>query len=295
MNEQIPCYKDFGRFKSLGNLSEPSMDLSLVHCGVEQCAPLHIYQLPRDEFIVHFVLSGKGAYLADGKSWALRAGQAFLIYPHTDITYISDAQNPWKYAWIGFSGIKAENTLYHCGFSKRNLVCEVSNAEQFQDIIFEMLEHKEPNFSDELYRNGKLMELFSYLAEENRRKNNEVSVSYNDNLNTYVRHAIEYIRKFYHKSISISGLADTIGISQMYLNKCFQKELGVSVQRFIIDFRLNRAANLLVSTSDSVAEIAALVGYNDPLAFSRSFKKKFNESPTVYRNKSYSPIIHLVE
>ena len=96
-------------------------------------------------------------------------------------------------------------------------------------------------------------------------------------------------------SISVSSLADQIGISQVYLNKCFQKELGVSVQHFIIDYRLNRAANLLTGTSDSVSEIAALVGYNDPLAFSRSFKKKFNESPTVYRNKSYSPIIYDVE
>ena len=295
MSERIPCYKDHDRFKSLDNLNEPSMDLSLIHCGVEQCAPLHIYQQPRDEFIIHFVLSGKGIYLADKKSWPIGPGQAFLIYPYTDITYISDAKTPWKYAWVGFSGIKVENTLYHCGFSKNNLVCDVSNAEQFREIIVEMLEHKETTFSDELYRNGKLMELFSYLAEDNRKKNNEVSVSYSDDLNAHVRHAIEYIRKYHHRSISVSSLADQIGISQVYLNKCFQKELGVSVQHFIIDYRLNRAANLLTGTSDSVAEIAALVGYNDPLAFSRSFKKKFNESPTVYRNKSYSPIIYDVE
>lgn len=295
MSERIPHYKDYGHFKSLENLNEPSMDLSLIHCGVEQCAPLHIYQLPRDEFILHFVLKGNGAYLTDGKSWQLKSGQAFLIYPHTDITYISDARTPWKYAWVGFSGIKAENTLYHCGFSKSSLVCDVSNTDKFQEIIFEILEHKEPTFSDELYRNGKLMELFSYLAEDNRRKNSEVSISYNDNLNTYVRHAIEYIQKNYRKSISVSDLAEMIGISQIYLNKCFQKELGISVQRFIIDFRLNKAANLLVSTSTPISEVAALVGYNDPLAFSKSFKKKFNKSPTAYRNKSYSPIIYEVE
>ncbi len=271
------------------------MDLSLVHCGVEQCAPLHICQQPRDEFIIHFVLSGKGIYLADKKSWPIGPGQAFLIYPYTDITYISDAKNPWKYAWVGFSGIKTENILYHCGFSKSNLICDVSNTDIFQEIISEMLEHKEATFSDELYRNGKLMELFSYLSEGNRKKNNEASIDYSDNLNAHVRRAIEYIRKYYHKSISVSSLADTIGISQVYLNKCFQKELGVSIQHFIIDFRLNRAANLLTGTSDSVAEIAALVGYNDPLAFSRSFKKKFNESPTVYRNRSYSPIKYDVE
>ena len=295
MNEHIPHYVDFDRFKSLENLSEPSMDLSLIHCGVEQCIPLHIYQQPRDEFIIHFVLKGKGIYLVDERSWPLGAGQAFLIYPHTDITYISDAKNPWKYTWIGFSGIKAENTLYHCGFSKSNLICDVPNVDIFQKLVSEMLEHKEPTFSNELYRNGKLMELFSCLVEGNRQKNNEALMSYSDNLNAYVRHAIEYIRKYHHKNISVSNLADTIGISQVYLNKCFQKELGVSVQRFIIDFRLNRAANLLASTSTPISEIAALVGYNDPLAFSKSFKKKFNESPTVYRKNYYSPIIYDVE
>lgn len=292
MNERIPYYSDYGYFKSLGNLREPSMDLSLIHCGVEQCAPLHIYQQPRNEFIIHFVIEGKGKYLVDQHFWTLESGQAFLIYPHTDITYISDAKTPWKYIWIGFSGIKAENILYHCGFSKSNLVCDVSKVDKYQEIILEMLEHEEATFSDELYRNGKLMELFSYLAEDNRKKNNEVSTTYNDNLNTYVRHAIEHIREFYHMSISVSSLADSIGISQIYLNKCFQKELGVSVQRFIIDFRLNRAANLLASTSSSITEIAALVGYSDPLAFSKSFKKKFGTSPTVYRNNSYSPTMY---
>ena len=170
MSERIPHYIDFGRVRSLAGRNEPSMDLSLIHCGVEQCAPLHMYQMPRDELILHFVLNGKGIYLADQKSWQLEAGQAFLIYPNTDITYISDAKAPWEYAWIGFSGIKAENILYHCGFSRQNLVCEVSNVEQFREIILEMLEHKEGTFSDELYRNGKLMGLFSYLAEDNRKK-----------------------------------------------------------------------------------------------------------------------------
>ena len=70
-------------------------------------------------------------------------------------------------------------------------------------------------------------------------------------------------------------VADNIGISRAYLNSSFQKELGMSAQTFLIDYKMHKAASLLVSTSLSVKEIANNVGYEDQLVFSKAFKKKF--------------------
>ena len=45
----------------------------------------------------------------------------------------------------------------------------------------------------------------------------------------------------------------------------------------------SKAANLLVSTNDTIKEISRAVGYEDQLAFSKAFKKKFEMSPKNYR------------
>ena len=101
--------------------------------------------------------------------------------------------------------------------------------------------------------------------------------------NTYVDMAIDYINEMYMQDITVSDIADKIGITRARLNSAFQKELNLSVQRFLIDFRMHKAANLLVNTTMSVKEIADHVGYSDQLVFSKAFKKKFEMSPKNYR------------
>ena len=57
----------------------------------------------------------------------------------------------------------------------------------------------------------------------------------------------------------------------------------MSPQAFLIQVRLERAAQLLRGSDMPVGHIAATVGYNDALSFSKAFKHKYNISPTEYR------------
>ena len=93
-------YTDSATFRCLENLKEGSLDISLIHTGKEHCSPGHICSIPRDEFIIHFVLDGAGFYSAGGQTWSLTPGQMFIIYPNEPITYGADETYPWTYAWI---------------------------------------------------------------------------------------------------------------------------------------------------------------------------------------------------
>ena len=79
-------YTDSATFRCLENLKEGSLDISLVHTGNEHCPPGHICSMPRDEFIIHFVLDGTGFYSAGGQTWSLTPGQMFVIYPNEPVT-----------------------------------------------------------------------------------------------------------------------------------------------------------------------------------------------------------------
>ena len=59
--------------------------------------------------------------------------------------------------------------------------------------------------------------------------------------------------------------------------------MGISPQKYLINFRLNQACKLMKNTELSIAEISRSVGYQDPLYFSKLFKKEKGLSPSKYR------------
>ena len=148
----------------------------------------------------------------------------------------------------------------------------------------DLFAHSDTGFSDDLYRESILLKLFAILANHHAahtRKDSHVQTGFSDN--TYVNLAIDYINKMYMQGIGVSDIANSIGITRSHLNHVFQQELNISIQNFLIDFRMHKSANLLVSTAMSIKEISNQVGYNDQLVFSKAFKKKFGVSPKSYR------------
>ena len=90
----------------------------------------------------------------------------------------------------------------------------------------------------------------------------------------------------YGHPVRISSIANKIGINRSYLSIIFKKRLGGSPQQYLIDFRLEKAAELIQETGMAVRAVAAVVGYTDPLTFSKAFKQKYGCSPSLFREKS---------
>lgn len=267
---------------TLEDLNEAPTEITLVHVGKEACRPYHAFSGTRSEYILHFVLSGNGFYSVNEKTWPLSAGQMFLIFPDEPVVYCADKNKPWTYIWVGFKGLGANTVVKNCGFSKNNLVLPAPALEEYIGCIDELFDHNSMSFSSNLYRESSLLKLFAILASHHADPALKgARQDYGDN--AYINSAIDYIDKMYMQDISVSEIADSLGISRAYLNRIFQQELNVSIQNYLIDLRMNKAANLLASTMLSIKEISNQVGYNDQLVFSRAFKKVLGMSPKNYR------------
>ena len=83
--------------------------------------------------------------------------------------------------------------------------------------------------------------------------------------------------------ISIEEYAKNQHISVCWFIRSFRLAMGMPPMQYITSVRLNRARMLLESSDYPIQEIGAMVGYDNPLYFSRIFKKQMGEPPSRYR------------
>jgi len=84
-------------------------------------------------------------------------------------------------------------------------------------------------------------------------------------------------------SKTIEDLAGLVSLSSSRLGHLFKAEMGVSLDSFLTEARIDKGAQLLEATHMQVKEIAAIVGYRQAPSFDRAFRNKFKVSPAGYR------------
>lgn len=96
----------------------------------------------------------------------------------------------------------------------------------------------------------------------------------------------EYIHKNYNNELSNSSLALLVGYHPYYLNRIFKLCKGCPIHQYISNFRLSIAADFLLSSNDSISEVAQKTGFNNQITFIKAFKKQYNLTPTEFRKKT---------
>jgi len=92
----------------------------------------------------------------------------------------------------------------------------------------------------------------------------------------------------YADRIGLDDIAEYVGLDAKYVCRLFRQRLSMSPYRYLTDVRMRKACRLLRSQLHGIAEVARSVGYQDPLLFSRMFKRTIGLSPTAYREKARS-------
>ena len=138
------------------------------------------------------------------------------------------------------------------------------------------------NTSSELMLLGHLYIFLSLLIQNNHETSQHLSKSFEQE--KYVRKVIEFISKNYSGKISISDIASYIGLDRSYLYVIFNRFMNISPQNFLINYRVERAVDLMQNPELTIGDISRSVGYEDPFQFSKIFKKIKGVSPSEFRN-----------
>ncbi len=258
-------------------------DLKVYQYGYEECIPEHTYgPATRDHYLLHFVHSGKGTYYCDNKSYTLSAGQGFLISPNMITSYRADCEHPWTYSWIGFNGTNAESYLNQMGLSVESPVFAYRDQSAFMQIFSELKTLNRNTVVGQIRMIGYLYMLLALLM-ENASLLSIQGKAFFSSKEEYIKNAVTYIQTNYSAKISVEEIAGYIGLNRSYFGAIFKEYTNSTPQDFIVDFRVDKAKKLLLNTSLSIGDVARSVGYEDPLTFSKLFKKKVGVSPNTYR------------
>lgn len=220
-------------------------DLSFYSAGYEKCKPSYSYGPKyRNYQLIHFVLSGEGTLHINEQTFNLKQGDAFLI-PSGKISYYkASATNPWCYTWISFLGINSQNYIYQM-MKKTNDIYIIHNlAQLFEDI----------NLSENQMQTKSLANDLKFYFDVN-----------------------------YAEKLILKDIAKKFGIHPNYLTRIFHEKFHLSPKQYIMQLKLKKARSLLITTELSISIIASSLGFDDQLAFSRTFKKEFSISPSMYR------------
>lgn len=256
-------------------------ELSLVvyNVGFQKCAPGYGWGPgARDHYLLHYVLSGRGRYECNGKTFELEAGEAFLAYPDMPILYSADQTDPWEYYWVGFSGPAAPLLLARTLFTPQCPVVRPGAGEQLRQGLLDIYKARGADYAHAVRMAGYLQTVLGGLMEG-------AFQPMQASLASYAHRAAALLQQNYALSVSVDEIARQVGVSRSYLYRAFQSQFGCSPSTYLTRYRIQRAKQLLRHSGWTVSVIASSSGFEDPLYFSRVFHKATGLSPTEYRKK----------
>jgi len=106
--------------------------------------------------------------------------------------------------------------------------------------------------------------------------------------------ARDLIEARYRHPLDVATLAQAARLSPAHFSREFRRAFGESPHQYLLTRRLERAAALLRTTDQSVAEICLSVGLTSIGSFTTSFTRTFGKSPTVYRAE-FPPASHMAK
>ena len=264
------------------NVVNTRYDIAVNSCGRYELVKLKLFKTHRiggrDDFQILYVAKGVGTFTINGEEQVFEEGTIVLYLPGEDqYYYYTNETSPIIY-WLHFSGHNALKLLEENGMlNDRNFFVgiKIDLSTIFDKIIVELQ-----------FGKGKFFEMCNLYTKElvtlcSRYAIESTHPFYTKN--KVLDKAIKYFNENFNTAISIKEYANDFNISCCWFIRSFKNYTGTTPIQYVTNIRINKAKNLLQDDSLTIGEIGNLIGYQNPLYFSRIFKKNVGLAPMGYK------------
>ena len=235
-----------------------------------------------NEYQLLYITEGEGIFnSAHAKDIPLKAGDLFLLFPGEWHTYHPTGKNGWKSYWIGFKGknvddrvkagfLSVDKPIYHVGFS--------ADIIRLYEEAYKRAQEEAP------YLQQILAGIVNHLVGLMYALERSMELSKDHTRVDMINLARLRIRESLEVDLTIQQVAEDLGVSYSNFRKLFKEFTGISPALYQQDLRLQRAKELLATTTLSIKEIAYRLRFESPDYFSSKFKIKTGKKPSEFRN-----------
>ncbi len=241
-----------------------------------------------NEYEVHFFLEGEGSFLSNTARLSINDNSLFLAGPHEFHSIMPDkVTKPITYYAVLFSlDEESDPEIYNILTSilkSRLIKRQGSTANRF--LIEELLRlsssHEEGLEKSALYLLYSL--LYRWFSGSISNITPAVALQEKKNTQALVQNALSYFSAHLTEQISISSVAYRLGLSAEHFIRVFREEMHMTPYQYFMRLRAEAAAQELISSKKSIAEIAEAYAFENQFHFSRVFKHCTGFTPSAYR------------
>lgn len=266
--------------ESLSLTDFPASRLIQINSCGSDCITRHEYTVfrskGRSDYQLIYIKSGWLMAEINGLRVRVNAGQCIVYYPGVPQLYtFSYEGNPVTY-YIHFTGAAAEEALAYLE-KREDMLYTITGRNDFEELFYQLIRihnAKLPLYIPE--ENSILLRLITFLVQSSVSKKNPVRSD--------MMHATTYLREHLHEDIDLQAYAEKLHLSYSRFAHLFTETVGVSPHKYLLQARIDKAAELLLTSSMNINEIADSAGFHDPLYFSRLFRRYTGFSPSEYKN-----------
>ena len=266
------------------DIKDKSKPLIVTSCGTYRLytKPILPTWRPRGrlDYQLLYIAAGKAHFHFDDKEQVVTAGHMVLYRPKEPQKYEYYGEDQTEVYWVHFTGGNVKNVLRSYGLTDDKRVFYCGSGLDYQNLFRTMINELQMckvNYAEmlEMYLRQIFIMLQRYFLNSLKTDNAHVVEEINK--------ATLYFNEHYSEDISIDEYAQNNHVSVSWFIRNFKQCTGSTPMQYILSKRIYNAEILLHDSTYNVTEIAEIVGYDNPLYFSRIFKKLKGISPSEYR------------
>jgi AraC-like DNA-binding protein len=264
-----------------------SSDLYPLATGYYPNADGHsIKRLEHDSHLFVYCSAGKGSLAAYDKTWRVNAGDFFIIPKGIAHQYRANRNDPWTIYWVHYDGSRANDYLefIDAASGAKGSPSPVGHIGPQPSLLadFENLfELRNAGYAPSAFVHAAclLQQMLTSVASMERLNHHQRGHQLD------IHHIQQLMQKRVARDLDLDSLAEEARLSKYHFSRKFKQLTGHSPIQYFIHLKMQYACQLLDSSIDSIKQIAAKVGFDDPYYFSRQFKQVIGISPSQYRQE----------
>ncbi|MCD8089571.1 MAG: AraC family transcriptional regulator [Clostridiales bacterium] len=248
-------------------------DFSVIHNKKQLGFKEHMHKYVE----ILYVFSGTQYITVEGRPYAVRQGEAAVVFPDTAHAYFKKPGNSADELILVFDPAYLL-TLFPLADSAYTKTPVIPKKRIDAETVY-ALETIDKNMPVEK-KLGYLLIIFSDLYGKT-----EITRRTRIPIKNLAEKIINYIDTNYSEPITRESLAKEFNVSKVYITKIFSEKIKINLRTYLGQIRCRKAAELLRTTDFTVTAIGSLSGFESERTFTRVFKENFGMSPGAYRKE----------